>query len=233
MDKSFSVSFRLVEVSADLGILEDHLKLIEEQMDQGHQSAEEIRHAILEQLPALSGDDRRARSQFAYEVYDDYVEFQLPHILYNSFLVSLYAVYESSVTRIARLIQEKKEQKISLDDLKGDFLDRAQKYYQHVLTFELSKNNQSWERLKILAGLRHAIVHANGHLDMIKVSKRKKIQKWIEKDVGIEAYYEDIIVNQSFVRETFNAVKEDLKDLVRRYNELGRASEDLPQGDQF
>ena len=80
-------------VSSDLDILKDHLKHIEEQVDQGHQSAEDILDTMLEKLPSFSlEDDRRAWSQFAHEIHDDYVEFQLPFILHNSFLVSLYGV---------------------------------------------------------------------------------------------------------------------------------------------
>ena len=221
MDKSIHTNFWLIEVSSDLDILKDHLKHIEEQVDQGHQSARDILDTMLENLPSLSQNDRQPWSQFAHEIHDDYVEFQLPFILYNSFLVSLYGMYESAVTRIAGHIQKKKEQKVSLDaNKKGDFLDHAKKYYRDVLKFELSKNNRSWERLKILAELRHAIAHANGHLEMVKESKRKKIRTWMEKYIGIEDYNGDIVVSQIFVRETFDIVKDCLEDLLKRYDEL-------------
>ena len=235
MDKSIHTNFWLIEVSSDLDILKDHLKHLEEQVDQGHQSAEDILDTMLEKLPSFSlEDDRRAWSQFAHEIHDDYVEFQLPFILYNSFLVSLYGVYESAVTRIAGHIQKKKGQKVSPDaNKKGDFLDHSKKYYRDVLKFELSKNNQSWERLKILAELRNAIAHANGHLDLVKDRKRKKIQQWIEADIGIEAHYEDIIVSHSFVRDTFDIVKDNLEDLLKRYNELDRASRSPIQASQY
>ena len=129
--------------------------------------------------------------------------------------------------------RRKKGKEISLDDIRGsDFPDRAKKYYQHILMFELPQNDQSWERLKILADLRHAITHANGRLSMVKESRRKKIREWMERDIGIEDYYGDIIVSQSFVRETFDIVKDSLEDLLKRYSELDRIGRSLMQAGQ-
>ncbi len=220
MDKSFHTNFWLIEVSSDLNILKEHLKHIEEQVERWRQSAEGVLDTLSEKSPSLSPNDQQPWSRFAHEIHDNYIEFRLPRILYNPFLVSLYTVYETTVTEIARLIQEKRGQKISLDDIGGsDFPDRAKKYCQHILTFELSKNDQSWERLKVLADLRHAIAHANGRLVMVEESRRKRIREWMERDIGIEDYYGDIIVSQSFVRETFGIVKDSLEDLLKRYNE--------------
>ena len=67
---------------------------------------------------------------------------------------------------------------------------------------------------------------------MVKESKRKKIREWMERDIGIEDYYGDIIVSQSFIRETFDLVKGNLEDLLKRYNELDRVSRSLLQASQ-
>ena len=152
------------------------------------------------------------------EFYDDCVEFRLPRILYYPFLVSLYGVYESAVTEIASLIQEKSGKNASLANTKGkNFLDRANKYFRITLEYELSQNNQTWERLRILIEIRHAIAHANGHLELVRKGKRERIKKWIERDIGIEDYYGDIIVSGEFVRKTYEVVKGDLESLIERF----------------
>lgn len=175
---NFGVAFRLVNISSDLRILEAHLELIEEQEKEWLLTAQDIRDDLLGDLSSYSQDDRQACWQFAQGVYDDRIEFQLPRILYCPFLVSLYAVYESAVTEIATLIQEKSGRKDSLADIKkGDFLNHARKYYRDTLKFELSQNNQSWERVRILTEIRHAIAHANGHLSMVPKKRREKIKK--------------------------------------------------------
>ena len=204
MEKSSLSSFWLIEVGYDLRILKDHWMTIEELADREYPSAEEIFDSITENLKSLSPCEHSYFADLADNAHDEHHKVRLPRIIYNPFLVSLYTVYESAVTQIASLIQKKKGQICSLDGVRsGDFLDRAKKYYQNVLTFELCKNNQSWERLKILAELRHTIAHANGHLEMVKESKKRKIEQWIENGIGIEDYDGDIVVTRSFVKETF------------------------------
>ena len=155
------IAFRLVGISSDLEILKAHFEHTEEQEKQLRLLAEDIRNDLLKDISSVSQDDREARWQFAHHVYDDYVEFRLPRILYYPFLVSLYGVYESAVTEIASLVQEKSGTNESLANPKGkDILYRANKYFRITLKYELSQNNQAWERMRILTEIRHAIAHA-------------------------------------------------------------------------
>ena len=132
----------------------------------------------------------------------------------------MYNVYESAVKEIANLIQEKNGKNESLANIKGkDFLDRANKYYRGAIGYELSQNKQSWERIRILTEIRHAVAHANGHLELVREGKRKQIKKWIEQDIGIEDYYGDIIISGAFVRETYEMVKDDFESLIERFKD--------------
>ena len=172
-----SIAFRLIGISSDLDILKAHLEHIEEQEEQWLQLAKDIRDDLVGNLSSYSQDDRQGRWQFAQGVYDDYVEFRLPRILYYPFLVSLYTVYESAVTEIANLIQEKNGKNESLANIKGkDFLDRANKYYRGAIGYELSQNKQSRERIRVLTEIRHAVAHANGHLELVREGKGSRLK---------------------------------------------------------
>jgi len=98
-----------------------------------------------------------------HQEYSDHI-ISPPKVFPWTFLVALYAVYESAVTEIARLIQVGQSQYISLNDIKGEFLDRAKKYYKHILQFELYSKEKEWPRIKMLSELRNAFAHANGRL---------------------------------------------------------------------
>ncbi len=146
MSRPIYIDFRLLEVSLDLDVLEVHLKHIEEQMEQSKRSAKHEFEAALTRLSHLGYDYEEwlTESHYIRDNYDHYVDFQLPRILCNPFLISLYTVYETTVTEIANLIQKKRGQTISLsDNRRGDFLDRARKYYEQELKFELSKSSES------------------------------------------------------------------------------------------
>ena len=203
------IDFTLLEVSTELGILEDHLELIEEQIQRGRKAA---KRELAAKGRELSFDDE-AEWDLLHQEYRFQVHFLLPRSLRCPFLITLFAVYESAVKEIAGLIQKRQGGQISIDDLKGDLLSRAKKYYRHVLHFELSKSNQHWERLTILFDLRNAIAHTNGRLDRLTKKRREKILN-IE---GVESTMDRVVVNGTFLRETFTMVKDDLEGLVARY----------------
>ncbi len=155
-----------------------------------------------------------------HQAYYHKIELFLPRFFRCPFLVSLYAVYESAVTEIARLIQEKQGLAISLDDIKADgFLDQAKKYYKHILRFELCKDNSAWQQITMLSQLRNAFAHTNGRLEMLRGQARKRIQDWEKRRIGIQEHSGYIVVNAAFLTRTFSLVRASLDDLVARYKE--------------
>ena len=201
--------FRLLDVSLELSTLEKNLELIEGQIESSRQAAKHTLEAKRGELPP----DDEAEWDLLRQEYDYEVDFVLPRVLHNPFLVSLFAVYESAVKEIAKLIQKKQGARISLEDLKGDLLNRAKKYYDQVLQFDLSKSNDHWQRLMLLSDLRNAIAHTNGRLDLIKAGTKQKILK----SDGVREYFDRVLVEPTFLRETFTMVKDDLESLVARY----------------
>ena len=156
--------------------------------------------------------DRAAEFQNLYER----IEHQLPRFFRNSFLVSLWAVYESAIIEIANYLRDQKGRTLGISDIRGNFLDQAKKYFDHVLEFPLCADNQVWERLKMLNVLRNAIAHSNGRMTAIQKESRKKIEGWERSNTGILSYYGDIMVSEDFLRETYLTVNKALNDLLQR-----------------
>ncbi len=211
MSKTRRLYVRLFGVSGEINTLEEHLELIEEQIERSIRTA----HCELtSEIQGLTPDDED-QWDIPHQLHDYKVEVTLPRILRNPFLVSLFAVYESAVITVSELVQEEKGQARSLNDTRGDFLDRAKKYYKHVLQFDLSTDNERWKRLKELSDLRHAVAHANGRFEAIREDRRKRIvqQGFLDEDTGF------VIVPGPWLRETVKLVKEDLEDLLARYEE--------------
>ena len=202
---------RLLEVSMELSTLGTHLELIEDQVERGKATA---RSKMESETRDLEFDDEADRDFLRQEYYHQ-VDFVLPRVLRNPFLVSLFAVYESAATEIANLIQHKKDVGVSIDDLKGDILHRSKKYYEHILHFQLSKDNSNWQRLMLLSDLRNVIAHTNGRLDMVSKGKRDTILK----SGGVREELGCLVVDGDFLKETFALVKNDLEGLVERYKQ--------------
>jgi hypothetical protein len=208
--------FRLIDVSFELFALDDHLNLIENQMERLQKSECETLDIFIRK-GKLSSEDPEWHE--AIQNFDHRFDFLLPRAFRGPFLVSLYAVYESSVTEIARMIQAAKGQSISLGDFRGDFLDRSKKYFNHILKFNLCTDNNVWQGLKMLAELRNALAHANGRLEMLNSGNRKKIRNWEKQNIGIENYNGYLVVNAGITREIFDLVRSSLEELVERYKD--------------
>ena len=215
MAKIAKIDSRLLDASIELDALEEHLQLIENQMAQIRETARNKTETYIRK-DGLCPDDPEWQS--AWQYYDYRID-TLPIFFRGTFLVALYAAYESIVTEIARLIQVKQSQKIKLNDLRGGFLERAKKYYKHILKFDLYSEEKAWEQVRRLSILRNAFAHANGRLDMVNERSRKIIQKWAQKNLGISTYYGYIICEVNIVADMYSAVRSSLEDLIERYKD--------------
>ncbi len=211
-----NIDFRLLDVSLELDALHEQYELIEKQ----------IEHITQEEKKAL--DDYRRTNNITPEYgewdisrqeYEHKVEFLLPRIFWSSFIVSLYAVFETSVIEIAGLIQKNLKQGLSINDLRGNFLKRAKKYYSNVINFELHNDDKAWQRINILTDVRHIIAHANGRTDMVNDDIKKNLKELEKKNIGISSFYNYLLIDSIFAKDTLTSVSSMLKNLVERYKE--------------
>jgi len=202
MEKAlWEIDFRLVDVSMELYALEDHLELLEKHIEHTAESERLIRDDAIRKYNSTPNDPEWHE---AHQNYDHKIDFLLPRFFRGPFLVSLYAVYESAVTEIARLIQKKQGQAISISDIKGEFLNRAKKYYKHILRFEFCDDNTAWQYLTMLSILRNAFAHTNGRIEMLKDSAKQRIIDWEKKRIGLQTNEGYIIIDANLLKKIFH-----------------------------
>lgn len=205
--------FRLLDASIELDALEEHLQLIKRQMEHIERTVRRKTETYICK-EGLCPDD--PEWHIAWQNCNYRID-SLPRFFRGPFLVALYAAYESIVTEIARLIQAKQSQNIKINDLKGDFLERAKKYYKHILKFDLYSEEKVWQQIHMLSTLRNAFAHANGRLDMLNEKSKKKIRKWEKEKRGISTYYGYIICESNIVTDLFDVARGSLENLIERY----------------
>jgi len=210
-----AIDFRLLEIESELFALDDHLNLIEEHI-RNKEAFEKLKlQQKLKKLNLTPSDPEWHEEQ---QNLDYIVDFLLPRLFRGPFLISLYAVYESAVIEIAKHIQKQKEIAFSFNDQKGEnFLNKAKKYYNEIIEFQLYPSEVVWERIEMLSVLRNSIAHANGRLEMVKKKIQEKITNWEKKKIGIFSMYGFIIFEEGFLRDTLSLVSASLNDLVERY----------------
>jgi len=144
----------------------------------------------------------------------------LPRVFRGPFLISLYAVYESGVIEIANLFQAQKRIKFSIKEQKGNnFLNKAKKYYEQIINFQLCSDEETWKRIIIISKVRNAIAHANGRIEMLKPKAQENIKTWEIQNIGISSMSGFVVIEENFLRETLGLVSASLNDLVERYKQ--------------
>lgn len=210
------LDFRLLDISLEVYALENHLQLIKTQILHlrtiENKALEE--YIKKEKLELDIPEQNILRQECEYKI-----EVLIPRFFWGAFLVALYAVYETAITEIAKLIQTSQKQEVSMNDLKGGLLKRAKKYYKNILTFNLCDCTKTWQRIEMLAELRNAIAHVNGRIDMLKPGSQRKIKAWEQQNIGISSDSNFLLVDEIFSEETFSTIRLSIEDLVKRYKE--------------
>lgn len=206
-----TVDFRLMAVRYELYVVEEFHSSIEAQIESLNDIAIQKMRADFD---GVIEDDYELEVAVQQLTYDD--RRLMPRLVRHPFLVMLYAVYEATVREIAELVRGKQSRALKLDNISGSFLERAKKYYKHVIGMKLTQDNASWVKVNLLADLRHVIVHTNGRMDMVSTERKEKL---LSAGVQIVDNPPVMIVLPDLLHDIFAAVKGDLDGLVSRYLE--------------
>lgn len=200
-----------VEISYEMWALGEQLRVTESQLEFLREESEvqtsaKIREAGVEDDPIEAQSMWREHA----EIHDRV----LPRLLRGSFLVALFAAYEASIKKVAAQLQAWGEHRLELDDLRGDSLRAARRYFEEVLRVPLVADNVTWERLMMLSVLRNVYAHANGSSWFLSTRRIEEIRKW--ERFGVDLSDGDVQVTRVFLEETYGIVRADLEGVVAR-----------------
>lgn len=205
----------LLKASAEVFAIDDYYAELENQIEAVQKTQRLKLDALIRKENLTPGD---VEWHDANQEYDRLVDFLLPRFFRGSFLVCLYALYESVVTEIAELIHVKQPLLRHLSAFRKkerlSFLDRASKYYDEILKIELCLDETTWYRLGVLSELRNTVAHANGRMEMLHPKKRSVVEDLIRRvpDVDIHSGY--ITFGKAFVSDTAHIVISELTRLI-------------------
>ena len=201
---------RFAEFFHELYALQDYIDSIESQLPDLIIKEKKKAH---EKLSKLNYEDDPFEYQaFEREAYE-LVEDVLPRYFRNPIIVTLWAIFESGIIEIAKEVKDQRNLPISLKDINGDFLERTNKYFNHVIEIPIEIRGKSWQQIRTLYLLRNAIAHCNGRVENIRNdSNRKKIEQLESK--GISTINGNVMCSPDFINESHKIVLEFLTDLT-------------------
>ena len=202
------LDFRFSEIQHELYAIEQHRLATEAELPSILETARERLQA------EVASDDDPDYVQSALSSIDSFIEDDMPRFFRYPTLISLWAVYEAATTDISNEIRKNAGQSLTIEDLRGDKLDKIKKYFKEVVKFPLVSDGQSLRYLRMLLILRNALAHGNGREDAIKPNTWKRIEKWNESGIGTEHGF--LTFTADFVEQIVKVVSASLTDLIAR-----------------
>jgi hypothetical protein len=203
------LDLRFAEIPYELLILSEYIKLVERNLPT---IVEAEKPRIWQGLDRDDPGERSIGSHLEFELEQGVTT----RFLTASCLIAVWALYEAAVSQLAAYVRHHREASLTLSDLRGGFLERARKYFDDVLRFDLHPVDTDWRRLGTIAALRHALAHANGRLDDIKPPGRERIEEYVRDDQRLSIEEEYVIVSLEFVRDAHAFIDTLLHDLIER-----------------
>lgn len=90
---------------------------------------------------------------------------ELPLILNHSLLISLFSFFENQLNLICRNFQKISGVTISVTDIKGSGIKRAQTYLKKVIQIDFPDSTEEWMKIKRCIPIRNCIVHCGGNVE--------------------------------------------------------------------
>ncbi len=213
MSPKIHLDFRLNEVGVELSSLRDYHDLLVSEFKRLEESAVER---------AESGWDLSdpVERQTAWQMVDFTKQIELPRLLWGSFLVMAWAVFETAVIEIADLLRTAHEIPLRINELKGNLEVQTKRYFNDVLKFPFTDfEAPPWEQIVHTGRVRNVLAHSAGRLDMVPARTRPGIDKTISQNIGVSVdtlLGEYLVVNQDFAAASLDAIETVLKDAVER-----------------
>ncbi len=210
----------LIGLESDLHVLKDHLDFVEEQMRmQSGKSKRELDGKLAGYDQSDEYEHEMSRQEF--EVHQEWVTDDLPRLVINPFIVSLWSFYELVLVELADLVQKKKSSPLSLSDIKGPhMLARAEKYFNHVLAFPIDFTDDRRARLNWLGVIRNAIAHSNGRMAGLSRKHQQALRESEVEGAGPSGDGNYIVLEISYAKQNFEVVQEHVSLLFQKYKAL-------------
>ncbi len=211
--KAGPYDFRFVEIFHELYALEDYIDSVESHLPDLIEREKEKAYQSRSNKESI---EWHQNEQALYEL----IEEVLPRYFRNPIVVTLWAIFESAVIEIAKEVQAQQCLPIALDDIRGDFLERTNKYFNHIIKFPIDARGNSWQHLRKLYLLRNALAHGNGRLDNIKNQEELKTRLGLDKANSEVAITDgNLVCYPNFISNTLSMILDFLSDITEKVEE--------------
>lgn len=200
------IGYELWAVRAYIDALEQHLPHVQDQ----------TRLRSEAQLARRSHSLEREEISAHYDEIDEVVERIIPRFFRGPSIVTLWALYESSLSDLASYAQKREGAKLGLKDIRAhNFREQTEKYFSSVLGWELYPSPNLRQRIMTIQELRQLFAHDNGRLASLSKDKMAKLKHLIDNTSGVEIDGDFLNLSPDFLRDSLQAVDSVVTTMIQ------------------
>lgn len=197
-------SYPGIEIKVELIVMQEYLKQIEVAINA-------VCSSYLENEIIKYAESEYYEYQHIYSIAEE----EIPRIIKLPLVVSIYTIFENSITQLLSYAQRKEQKGLSLKDINDRLLTaKFNKYMKHVLEFDFQIPEQSIKDIGALSKVRNCIAHANGNLPAMSKEKVDELKRLKHSGVGIELTSTHIDVSYDFLNKYMASVEKIVRELM-------------------
>lgn len=152
---------------------------------------------------------------YEYQHIYTIAEEEIPRLIRLPLVVSIYTLFENSITQLLSYAQSKEAKGLSLKDINGRSpASTYNKYMEHVLGFDFKISNWSMDELSKINKIRNCIAHTNGNLSAMSEDSAKAIMALKITGLLIESSSSQLDVSYEFLKNSLATVDNVASELM-------------------
>lgn len=152
---------------------------------------------------------------YEYQHIYSIAEEEIPRLIRLPLVVSIYTLFENSITQLLSYAQSKESKGLSLKDINGRSPAATfNKYMKHVLGFDFQLSITTMDELSKINKIRNCIAHANGNLSAMADDKAKEIRALKIAGLIIDPTSPQLDVSHEFLKNSMGCVENAVRELM-------------------
>ena len=193
-----------IEIKVELILMQEYLS----QLDVGIKA---VCDAYLEAEIKKLKDAEYYEYQHIYSVAEE----EIPRLIRLPIVVSIYTLFENSITQLLSYAQIKESKGLGLKDISGQSPTATfNKYMKHVLEFDFQISNITMQEMSKINKVRNCIAHANGNLSAMSDDKAKDIRELKITGLRIDSTSRQIDTSYEFIENSMAIVEKTVCELM-------------------
>ncbi|WP_409029038.1 hypothetical protein [Gracilimonas sediminicola] len=212
----------LMDIKYDIYLLHRHMDLVREQLKSEWEKFEKNKSIDVSEIEeGIFNEHLIEYEKQRIKNFEKSLRANLPQIIINPFIVSLWSLYETVIKDFAEILREEKKITKKLHQADGKyFIAKAINYFKKDLERDLFLSNKHSKDFRFLGNVRNSIAHHYAKFSSLSGEVQNKLKN--KEYLGIQVHPEKdkIILSLEFAEHMFESVRDHLLTLLNKYQNV-------------